>query len=180
MLPSACSCNSLLVKTQQPLTALDKPEILELLVCVGNPFYAKWKGRLKLSGVKPAASCSGPLLYSMKEHPSSQADLIQRSSGILRLASFFFLPPPPVPCDFILTSLAFRLFVKDVDGGIMIRSDSGLIFFLLPLSSRLLSCCLSLRRRSTASPPPLRSSVLKASAPRGVGRRGLQSSRGSA
>lgn len=126
MLPSARSCNSLLVKTQQPLTALDKPEILELLVCIGNPFYAKWKGRLKLSGVKPAASCPGPLLYSRKEHPSSQADLIQRSSGILHLAP---TPTPPVLCDFILTSLAFRLFVKDVDREIMIWSDSGLIFF---------------------------------------------------
>lgn len=131
MLPSACSCNSLLVKTQQPLTALDKPEILGVTGVYWKPFYAKWKGRQKLSGVKPAASCPG-LLYSVKEHPSSQADLIQRWSGILHLASFL----PPVLCDFILTRLAFRLFVKDVDGGIMIRSDSGLIFFFLFLFPR--------------------------------------------
>lgn len=38
MLPLAYSCNLLLAKTWKSLTILDKPEILELLVCMGNPF----------------------------------------------------------------------------------------------------------------------------------------------
>lgn len=38
MLPLAYSCNLLLAKTRSSLTILDKPEILELLVCIGNPF----------------------------------------------------------------------------------------------------------------------------------------------